>query len=309
MLSIADKIRLAWKVYEKGFAEGMEQETSIWQEIAAEDTLTSGHTKEFPMSFSSSEFREWTGERASGVMHTKVYSAGVKEYEVFEKVPVAAFKDDMWGDSIWLDKFRDMGAAAKRHPEIQVISAYQNGHNSNMLCVDEKPMFATDHPLNFFEPEAGVFSNYYVGTALTTGNFEAIYDEMMLRKTWMGIEMGLMPSILLIPPQLRRTAMKILKHSEVVEDGAAIPNDNFESAKIVISARLATQPTTWYVLAPLGRKRPVHFMWREKPVLKQETPTAQAENHIREVSYVGDARSGVYFNWPHLATKCTAEAR
>lgn len=313
MISIEQKIRLAWKTYEKGFAEGLEEETFIWRDIAQETTLASGHTKEFPMSFTHTEWREWAGERQSGIMQTKVYSFGVKEYESFVKVPATAFEDDVFDQDMWVDQFRDMGNGAARLPENLVIAAYQNGDAAGSICVDDLPYFSTSHPDNYFAPVTP-WSNLYTSWDLTQTNFEIAYDLMRKRRTWMGIAMNIRPDTLLVPPSLERRAMKILEHAEIPfvstnTDGSSIsatmvPNDNYKKCRIVVSQDLDNQPNTWYLLSTRGRKKPVTLMWRKKPVLKKSTPTAASEDHIREVEYVGTSRAGVGFGWPHFATKC-----
>ena len=308
-INIVNKIMAARKIYEKGFADGLANEKTVWGELAQETTLSSGSMKEYPMSFTQTEFQEWAGERTSTTLNTKVYGFGVKEMESFVKIPRTVFDDDVFEDDMWVNQFDDMGAAAARLPENLVIAAYQNGHSASSICVDDKPYFNDEHPVNYFDDSAGTFSNYYsAGMPLTKANYEQVYDEMMQRVTWMGLEMNLTPNVLLIPPQMRRTAMAIVGHDQVIEEHgtgvALVQNDNFGTARIVVSQRLMAKPTTWYLLAYSGKRRPVILMWRQKPEMKQGTPTDRLQYHVREIEYFGTARAGAGYSWPHYATKC-----
>ena len=305
-ISIDARIRLGWKTYERGFEDGLDSYQTIWQEIAEEDTLTVGASKQIEMDFSEEEMREWTGERLSTPLYTKIHTAFVKEYELFAKIPFAAFKDDTYGDSRFIKKFQRIGAAAKRHPQNQVINALKNGQT--LACVDDQFFFSTTHPMNFFANGGPVWSNYYAaGTDLNRDNYMNVYMEMMLRKTWMGLPFRCMPSILLIPPQLKFIAEEILGDATYPVDGVAVRNKLQNTTRYIVCQDLMDQPTTWYLLSTENMRKPVHVLSKEKPTLQQVTNTSNLQFHIREIEYVADARDGVYFDWPHLATKCVGD--
>ena len=56
-ISIDARIRLGWKTYERGFEDGLDSYQTIWQEIAEEDTLTVGASKQIEMDFSERNTR------------------------------------------------------------------------------------------------------------------------------------------------------------------------------------------------------------------------------------------------------------
>jgi phage major head subunit gpT-like protein len=307
-LSLSDKIRVARTVYEKDFAKGLGEADTVWQKLAKESTLSQGSVKEFPMLFAQVDFEEWAGERNSGVMNSEVYSFGVKEYQAYYRVPTTTFEDEIYLDDGTRDGFVDMGRAASALPDKLVAAAFENGDASTSICVDKMPFFSAAHPTNYFEDGSPVFSNLYTGLDMTLDNILTVIEDMKLRKTWMGLPFKVKPNILMVHPKRGTEARDLMEEQHTIvtaSTGEALYVKNKGYNKLmVIENDYLTNENDWYVLGAVGSRKPAHLLWRKKPVMKQETPTPHDENHVREMSYLVNARAGVGYDFPHLASKC-----
>lgn len=97
------------------------------------------------------KLREWVGDRQLKNMAASGYVIINKKFESSVIVPRDAIDDDQYG--IYSPLFREMGYAARVHPDELIFSLLAAGNST--VCYDGKNFFDTLHPVG-----SGTVSNY-----------------------------------------------------------------------------------------------------------------------------------------------------
>lgn len=147
-----------------------------------------------------------------------------------------------------------MGKAAKMKPDEIIVSLLQSG--SSTACIDGVNFFSTSHPVVPWDSSYGTFSNYQAsGFALNRTNFRAAYQGMLALRGWDLQSFEVDQFYLVVPPQLQSTAQEIVL-SEFAGQATGGTTDfvhgtNIDKgkAKVVVSQKLSTEATTWYLLS------------------------------------------------------------
>jgi phage major head subunit gpT-like protein len=198
--------------------------------------------------------REWLGPRLVRNLAEAAYTLTNKKFELTYGVGVDEIEDERLG--IYAPLFQDMGDSAKRWPDQLVKTALQAGTSATTF--DGVAFFASTHPLN----PAGNQSNNFTGTALSAANYATTRAAMMAYTGADGEVMGVMPNLLIVPPQLEATARGIL-NAELI--GGGDTNVWRNSAELLVIPQLANAATTWY-LADCSRPiKPLIFQQRKAP--------------------------------------------
>lgn len=106
--------------------------------------------------------------------------------------------------------------------------------------------------------------------ALTLDNVDTTRQAMMELTDDVGELLGIMPDIILIPPELERTATQIFAERALYEPGSAQFDVNMFAGKIrpVVWARL-TDANAWFLIDSALMKQHLHFQWRIRPEFAQ----------------------------------------
>lgn len=182
------------------------------------------------------KMRKWDGPRVIQNLNTHAYTLENEPYELTVGVDRDDIADDQLG--VYNPLFEEMGRNAKRWPD-QVLKAVLQLGITN-LGFDGVAQFATTHPLN----PAGNQSNNFTGTALSATNFAVVSGAMAGYTGEDGEPLGVMPTALIVPPQLRDTAHTIVT-AEFGASGAT--NVQKGQATVIVVPELANQATTWYL--------------------------------------------------------------
>lgn len=231
--------------------------------------------------------REWLGDRVIQGLDGKSYTLANKSWELTLGVPRDDIEDDQYG--LYNPIAEAMGAEIKLHKAELVFQTLQNGGEATSLCYDDKPFFATDHPVGneavsndltgagpawylldvkrplkplifqsrrepqlisknrvdddnmFWEKKAiwGADGRYAAGygfwqmalrskAALTEENLSAAETAMRRFKDGKGRAINITPTLLVVPPQLKLTAQKLLNLSTVSTGGENIMKGAFD---------------------------------------------------------------------------------
>lgn len=207
--------------------------------------------------------REWIGPRLVKNLNEASYTLANKKFELTYGVGRDEIEDETLG--IYSTLFQDMGDSAKRWPDQIVKTALQAGTSATTF--DGVAFFASTHPLN----PAGNQSNNFTGTALSAPNYATTRAAMMAYTGADGEVMGVMPNLLIVPPQLEATARGIL-NAEF--SGGGDTNVWRNSAELLVIPQLANAATTWY-LADVSRPiKPLVFQQRKAPEFVSRTDLA-----------------------------------
>ena len=165
------------------------------------------------------QLKEWVTERKNVSVTSYSYTIQNKDYELSIQVERNKILDDQYG--LYAPMVEEIGRSAKKWPDIQIASLMQRGVTE--LCYDNQHFFDTQHPIDMLTPTAGVQSNYYTTTPLNVDNYAKVRANMMSLVGENGLPLGVIPGLLVVPPQLEPQARAILHADYVLSQGTTLP--------------------------------------------------------------------------------------
>jgi phage major head subunit gpT-like protein len=240
------------------FFEAYDAVPGDWERIATvipseQDTETYAWLGSVP------RMREFKDERIPAGLLEHGYTIKNKTWESSIAVDRAAIEDDLYGQI----KLRVQGLAreSKRHTDEIIFSLLSTGFGS--VCHDGQYFFDTDHA----EGESGAQSNK--GTAaLAAASLQDAITAMMKFKDDRGKPLGIVPDVLVVPPDLQWTAMELLNstyYPDMIAAGTGsqklAANQLKGRLEIVVSPYL-TDTNDWFLLATKWIVKPIIFQSR-----------------------------------------------
>ncbi len=237
------------------FFDAYESVTGDWERIAT--VVPSEHdTEKYAWLGSVPKMREFKDERVPAGLLEHDYSIKNRTWEASIAVDRAALEDDQYGQI----KLRVQGLAdeARRHQDELVFSLLKDAFST--LCYDGQYFFDTDHS----EGESGTQSNK--GTsALAASSLQDAITAMMKFSDDRGKPMGVVPDTLVVPPDLKWTAMELLEsvYAPDTATGKTEMRRNVLSGSLdlVVSPYL-TDSNDWFLLCTRRVVKPIIFQSR-----------------------------------------------
>lgn len=200
--------------------------------------------------------REFKDERVPAGLLKHDYSIKNKTWEASIAVDRAALEDDEYGQ-IKL-RVQSLADEARRHQDELVFGVLKDGFAN--LCHDGQYFFDTDHS----EGDSGTQSNKGA-SALAATSLQAAFTAMMKFKDDKGKPMGIVPDTLVVPADLKWTAMELLE-SVYASDTATGKTDTRKNVlsgalSLVVSPYL-TDSNDWFLLCTKRIVKPVIFQSR-----------------------------------------------
>ncbi|RTL25092.1 MAG: phage head protein [Rhodocyclaceae bacterium] len=249
--------------------------------------------------------REWVGDRVLNNLAEYDYEVVNKDYELTIEVDRNDIQDDNLG--IHEPKLRMMGEAARKQFDYLLVELLQNGHLR--LCYDGQYFFDTDHPVSKFDAASGSQQNYWSsGRALSYDNYVATRAAMMGYLGEDGKPLGVMPDLLVVPPQLEGSARLILQADSLPSTAGTAAQTNVwkGSARLLVVPELANQATTWYLLSTSRAIKPFVTQTRSAPTSMELTDNSEHAKRTRKYIYGVDMRGAAGYGLWFLAAKCVA---
>jgi len=252
-------------------------------------------------------YRKWVGER---VFHSLVSKGTVlvnDDYENSISVPRNAVEDEQIG--IFGASFEMMGMQAAKLPDKVLAKVLKEGNTT--VHYDGQPFFHNSHPVDPDDTSKGTYSNNKTSFALTSDNYGASRAEMAALVDEGGNPMGLIPDLLVVPPQLEDTAKRILSNDYLGRAiGSAAASDNNihkGTADWLMIPELADQPDVWYLLVTKLPIRPFIFQDRKAPTMFPKVASTDPNVLLhKEFWYLSDARCAGGYAFPFLGRRHTA---
>ena len=194
--------------------------------------------------------REFKDERMPLGLLEHSYSIRNKTWESSIAVERSAIEDDKYGQ-IKL-RVTSLAREAKRHMDELIFSLLGNGFAG--MCYDGQNFFDTDHTSG----ESGTQSNK--GTAsLSADALQTAITTMMKYKDDRGKFLGVVPDLLVVPPDLQWTAMELLESTYWPEASANEKNaNNVLKGKLdLLVSPYLTDTSDWFVFCTKGVIKPV----------------------------------------------------
>ena len=245
------------------------------------------------------KMRQWVGPRQIQNLSEKaavIYSA---DFELTVGVDRNDIERDNLG--VYPPMFQMLGQQSRKHADQLVKAALQAGTSSNGF--DGVAFFSASHPVG-----SSTYSNNYTTSALSAANYQTVRSSMMGLLAEDGEPFGVMPDLLIVPPQLEVTARQIL-FAEMVSDGAGagITNVLRNSAQLLVIPELANQSTTWY-LADTSKaiKGLVLQTTRAPSFVSKDQPTDDNVFFNKQFLYGVDQSEAVGYGLPWLIARSIA---
>ena len=239
------------------------------------------------------DMREWIGDKVVRDLSAYEYTIQKKDWESTIEVD----RDNILYDNLGIVKPRIemMGHSAARNYDKLIFGLME----SNGACYDGKSFFATDHAVG-----TQTFSN--LGNAkLSQTSFLAARNEMRGLVSDEGTPLGIVGNLLVIPPELEETAIRILK-ADTLANGES--NVTKGMAEYIVVDYL-TDPNAWYLLDTTRPLKPFILQINKKPTfVAQDDPKSDNVFMRKKFRFSAEAEhNGGYGLW-QLAYKSTGTA-
>ncbi len=205
---------------------------SVWPQYATEvpvtgKIFTAGWTGMMP------KMRVWYGPRVTHQPAAQTYSAVPLPYEITYDIDRFDLDDDLFG--IYYRMVPDMARQSKRWPNYELRDLLENSGaytGSAQLGFDGLTYFNTAHPIDLYNSGLGTYSNDFSGggqvvtyPAVNTGGtrsvtvggafgptaFATLFEYMSTLKGEDGERLGIQPSFLMHPVQLKAEVELVLR--------------------------------------------------------------------------------------------------
>jgi len=239
------------------FFEALDATVCDYKRIA---TIVASESDEenYPWLGAVPNMREFTDERMPLGLLEHNYSIRNKTWESSLAIERTAIEDDKLGQ-IRL-RVQSLAREARRHVDELVFALLKNGFTST--CYDGQYFFDTDHSSG----ESGTQSNKAT-SALDATSLQTAITAMMKFKDDRGKFLGVIPDLLVVPPDLQWAAMELLESTYWPEEGTvtARPASNVLKGKLdLIVSPYLTDTGDWFVLSTKGIVKPL--------ILQSRTP-------------------------------------
>lgn len=295
--------------FDMRFQAGLRRVAPWWSQVAQE-VPSAGALNKYPWLADFQPLKEWVSERTIEAISLRSYSLANKDWEKTIGVPRNAINDDLLG--VYGDRFEHLGYQAGKLPDDLIAAAITAG--TSATTYDGQAFFSGSHPVNPDLASLGTQSNNATTTALTYDNYWAQRDAFRALKGEDGREMGLVPNVLVVPPQLEKTAKSILEGEMIIQAitspanlAAAPTNVAKNTASVLVLDQLSSAATTWYLLCTQFPVKPFIFQNRQAPVFTQLTAPTDSNVFMRkEFLYGVDARGNAGYGLWFMAMRCIA---
>lgn len=217
------------------------------------------------------KMREFADERMPLGLTEHNYTIRNRTWESSVAIERAAIEDDKYGQ-IKL-RIQSLARETKRHLDEIVFALLAGGFAAR--CYDGQYFFDTDHSSG----DSGAQSNK--GTsALDAAALQTAITAMMRYKDDRGKYLGVVPDLLVVPPDMQWTAMELLESTYWPEEGSTTARmaDNVLKGKLdLLVSPYLEDVNNWYVLSTRGIIKPL--------ILQSRTP-------VEFSALEGDSESG-----------------
>lgn len=177
---------------------------------------------------------------------------------------------ELWDDdqyNVMNEKPRQLGVAARRTEETVASNIFNRAFNSSYLGGDDQELVSTVHP----REDGGTSQSNASSTGITFGetNYETGKLAMRSQLDGRGQIIEVMPSVLLIPENLKKTADIVFKSN--LRSGTADNDFNpyLNELKVIEWLYMNRNDTHWFLIDK-ETARGLVFLWREKANFSQD---------------------------------------
>jgi phage major head subunit gpT-like protein len=212
-------------------------------------------------------FRKWRGARQINGVTTHAQTVTNEIFELTVEISARDVRDNNL--NLFGTTATSVGRQSKKWPDVQVADFIRHAASTAVkdgaIGYDGVPFFSASHPINGGDVDggpAGNQSNLVLNTALSATAIETAVATM---ESWVGVDglpLGVSPKVLMVPPQLRATAQRIVEAEFVPNTAGTATQTNVNKGlvKVMVNPELADQPNNWWLLDTEGDVMP--FLWQ-----------------------------------------------
>lgn len=273
------------------FNNAFDAAPSVWEKIAMKVPSTTGQN-DYAWLSTFPRMRAWVGEKYVKSLEAYRYSIPNKDWEATVEVDRNDIQDDQIG--IYAPQAQMAGYSAKQLPDEIVIDLANAAFTT--LCYDGQFFIDIDHAVQGVSvSNKGVKMLDATTLAKLEASFGAARTAMRKLKDNEGRPLNIIPNILLVPPALEMTALKI-RNNEFL--AATEVNPYRGTFDVVVDGRLSSD-TAWFLLDTTKPIKPFIYQERQAPVFVEQTDPQTADVFNRKKFKFGaEARAaGGYGFW------------
>jgi phage major head subunit gpT-like protein len=284
--------------------------TETWYEKLCTVIASDAKSNVYGWKAQSTALREWIGPRVAQNLSEHSYTLVNKKWEATVELLREEIEDENLGVFSAMT-IPDLGEATRKHPD-HLVSA--NIFTANPAAFDGKAFFAHDHPT--FDG-AGTYDNDLTGKDLDGDGFAAVWSAMTSLTGENGLPLKLIPDLLVVPPQLYRPALALMKSTTYAiprtsaansagTTSATIDNPMQGWCDVLMVPELAADPTRWYLGVTKRAIKPFIFQTRDNPELVSRVNLNDPKVFDQDVfTYGVRARYNVGVTLPFLMFRAT----
>lgn len=235
--------------------------------------------------------REWVGQRVALNLAERTTVVANRKFEGTIQIGRDQLEDDnlgMYSGAL----VPQLAQAAKKHPDQLFVSLLA----ANAVGYDGVALFNGAHP-NFNTSGSGAttYSNTN-SLALSADNFNTVWSAMAGYLGEDGQPLGIMPNLLIVPPQLKKTALEILNASLTVGSNVAGGSNVLQGwADVLVMPELAGSATQWYLADVSKPIKPFAYQIRRAPEFVSRDQLTDPKVFEQEVFTYGCSYRGELF--------------
>jgi phage major head subunit gpT-like protein len=267
------------------FRQNLAEIPVYWDKIASEKTSET-REEDYIWLDRLPQMRQWRGERQITNPSVRLQTITNDLFELTVGIKRTDIEDDRLGayDSL----VPEVARAAKIWPDLLIAAALQNGAMAPSF--DGQHFFDAAHPVNPdnraqtvpgtpYATQPNLFTGAASGNQpgalpLSIQNLSIAYQTMM---SWVGpdgVPMNVIPTAVVVPPQLAIPARQIFNSEFIASDiqlaggghGAAQQTNYMRGVlEPIVLPYLATDPTTYYLICGNRATKPLIWQLREAP--------------------------------------------
>jgi phage major head subunit gpT-like protein len=216
--------------------------SSNWSSVARKIQSTGRSTLHSNMLDIDKIERKGTGYKF-GKLSSQAYEVTNDDWGLGIEIGVNDIADDVL--HLYDERLELLAKRIEQFPDDLIFNLMKTGITE--ICIDGETFFSDTHKADPNNVITGV--NTYdnkLALALDVTNFNDAYQKMLMFPDGKGRPMGLMPTHLIVPPQLRKTAKDILEADTVSTGGT---NVNKGEVQLVVEPLLGDEGTRWFLIS------------------------------------------------------------
>ncbi len=249
--------------------------------------------------------REWIGPggRIAKNLTERTVDVLNRKFEGTIQIPRDQLEDDnlgMYAGAL----VPQLAQAAKKHPDTLLVSLLA----ANPVGFDGVSLFNASHPNYNVSGSGATTYNNTNALTLSADNFNTVWSTMASYIGEDGLPLGVMPNLLIVPPQLKKVALELMAATMTVGTNVAGGSNVLQGwAEVLVVPELAASATQWFLADVSKPIKPFLYQLRRAPEFVSRDQLSDPSVFENEVfTYGCSYRGAVAHTLPFLIARGNA---